>query len=100
MPKELRLADVAELFFENDQSFKTTLFQAYSCLSDVQYAVNHFFNKISVDPTVDQNHPFSFLIGDFENLDLWFELLPVSRTPSLGVMMEPEVGYGTKATWA
>jgi len=23
------------------------------------------------------------------------ELLPVSRTPSLGVMMEPEVGYGT-----
>jgi len=28
-----------------------------------------------------------------------YELLPVSRTPSLGVMMEPEVGYGTTAIW-
>jgi hypothetical protein len=28
------------------------------------------------------------------------ELLPVSRTSSLGVMMESEVEYGTKAKWA
>lgn len=26
------------------------------------------------------------------------EQLPVSRTPSLGVIMEPEVGYGTAQT--
>jgi hypothetical protein len=33
-----------------------------------------------------------------ENSRPIIELLPVSRTPSLGVMMEPEVGYGTAQT--
>lgn len=71
MPKDLRLADIASRFFHGNACFKTTLFQAYSCSSDVQYVVDHFFNKISADPTVDRNHPISFLIGNFGNLDLW-----------------------------
>jgi hypothetical protein len=50
---------------------------------------------VDVVPPLD--HALDALIA---TCDWVCELLPVSRTPSLGVMMEPEVGYGTKATWA
>ena len=43
--------------------------------------------------------PLQEKVIDHIRKELANELLPVSRTPSLGVM-EPEVGYGTKATWA
>jgi len=72
VPKEFRLAEIASRFFESDARFKTTLFQAYSISSDVQYATEHFFKNVSSDPTVDPSHPFSFFIGNFDKLDLLF----------------------------
>jgi hypothetical protein len=68
--QKVRLADIATGFFREDARFKTTIFHVYSSSSDVSRLSELFFAKVTSDLIIDFDHPLTFLVGRFPNLEM------------------------------
>jgi hypothetical protein len=69
--RRIQFTDIAKDFALQNPTFKSSLFQIYSSASDLEYLTEKFLRQINRGAGLDNYHPLSFIVGNFENFEVF-----------------------------